>query len=68
MLGTTISGISAAILVLTFADNGFHPTAQIARCLMGFFVAIVWIMAIADEVVHVLQVRLPCCSLLDCYN
>jgi hypothetical protein len=24
---------------------------------MGFFVAIVWIMAIADEVVQVLQVR-----------
>jgi hypothetical protein len=26
---------------------------------MGFFIAIVWIMAIADEVVTVLQVSLP---------
>jgi hypothetical protein len=26
---------------------------------MGFFVSIVWIMAIADEVVNVLQVRKP---------
>jgi len=65
MFGTAVSGISVAILVLIFADNGSHPTAKITRCLMGFFVAIVWIMAIADEVVHVLQVRF---LLLDCNN
>lgn len=43
--------------MLVFADKGAHPTAQMARCSMGFLVAIVWIMAIADEVVNVLQVR-----------
>ena len=54
MLGTAISGISVTILVLIFADNRSHPTTKITRCLMGFFVAIVWIMALADEVVHML--------------
>jgi sodium/potassium/calcium exchanger 6 len=39
-----------------FADKGEHPASKMARCSMGFFVAIVWIMAIADEVVNVLQV------------
>lgn len=49
------------ILVAVFSYNGEHPTARLARCTMGFIVAIVWIMAIADEVVEVLQVsmRLP---------
>jgi len=63
MLDTVVSGISVTILVLIFADNGFHPTAKITRCLMGPFVAIVWIMALANEVVHVLQVWL---LLFDC--
>lgn len=39
-----------------FADRGDHPTSKMARGSMGFFVAVVWIMAIADEVVNVLQV------------
>lgn len=37
-----------------------------ARCFMGFFVAVIWIMAIADEVVQVLQVRRFLRSLLHC--
>ncbi|KAI5982685.1 Sodium/calcium exchanger protein-domain-containing protein [Pisolithus marmoratus] len=53
--GTVAGGIVVGLLVLLFADDGFHPTARVARCSMGFFVAIVWIMAIADEVVNVLQ-------------
>ncbi|KAI6169159.1 Sodium/calcium exchanger protein-domain-containing protein [Pisolithus thermaeus] len=53
--GTAIGGIAVGLLVLIFADDGFHPTARMMRCSMGFFVAIVWIMAIADEVVNVLQ-------------
>ena len=52
-----ISGTIAAVLVLIFADDGNDPAARVGRCSMGFFVAIVWIMAIADEVVQVLQVR-----------
>ncbi|KAF5359317.1 hypothetical protein D9756_003385 [Leucocoprinus leucothites] len=55
MLGTAIAGLTAGSLVLVLADNGAHPTARMVRCSMGFIVAIVWIMAIADEVVHVLQ-------------
>ncbi|GLB40207.1 putative Ca(2) cation antiporter (CaCA) (TC 2.A.19) family protein [Lyophyllum shimeji] len=50
-----IGGSAMAVLVLIFGDHGDHPTARMARCSMGFLVAIVWIMAIADEVVNVLQ-------------
>jgi sodium/potassium/calcium exchanger 6 len=52
-----IAGAVTAVLVLVFADDGSDPAARAGRCSMGFFVAIVWIMAIADEVVQVLQVR-----------
>ncbi|KAH7930172.1 hypothetical protein BV22DRAFT_1191449 [Leucogyrophana mollusca] len=55
LLGTGIAGVATGLLVLIFADGGAHPTARMARCSMGFLVAIVWIMAIADEVVNVLQ-------------
>jgi len=55
-LGTGLAGLVAAILILLFSDKGTSPAARMARCSMGFIVAIVWIMAIADEVVNVLQV------------
>jgi sodium/potassium/calcium exchanger 6 len=51
-----VAGSIAAILVVAFADEGNDPAARVARTSMGFLVAIVWIMAIADEVVQVLQV------------
>lgn len=57
-LGTIVCGLAVAALVLVFSDGGSHPTARMARCSMGFLVAIAWIMAIADEAVNVLQVRL----------
>ena len=57
LLATGVTGLTAAILVAVFADKGHSPAAQLARCAMGFVVAVVWIMAIADEVVKVLQVR-----------
>ena len=53
-----IAGATTAMLVLIFAGDGSDPAARVARCSMGFFVAMVWIMAIADEVVQVLQVRM----------
>lgn len=56
MMATAIAGFAIGVLVLIFSKNGAHPSARMARCSMGFFVAIVWIMAIADEVVEVLQV------------
>ena len=56
LVATAIAGIAAAILVLIFSTSGEHPTMRTLRCSMGFFVAIIWIMAIADEVVGVLKV------------
>ena len=44
-------------MVAVFGGDGESTTARLARCTMGFVVAVVWIMAIADEVVKVLQVR-----------
>lgn len=58
LIAAAVAGLAVALLVLIFADKGMHPTARMARCSMGFLVAIVWIMAIADEVVQVLQVCL----------
>ncbi|KAK0204795.1 Sodium/calcium exchanger protein-domain-containing protein [Desarmillaria ectypa] len=55
LLAAGITGFAAAILVAIFAEKGEHPTFRMTRCSMGFFVAVVWIMAIADEVVNVLQ-------------
>ncbi|KAG8937293.1 hypothetical protein FRC02_000063 [Tulasnella sp. 418] len=48
-------GVSAASLVLVFANNGKNTAGKVGRCLMGFVIAMVWIMAIADEVVSVLR-------------
>ena len=44
-----------AVLVVIFSDKGNDPAGRSARTFMGFAIAIVWIMAIADEVVAVLQ-------------
>ncbi|KAJ7650332.1 Sodium/calcium exchanger protein-domain-containing protein [Roridomyces roridus] len=55
MLSAGIAGVALSVLVVLFGDDGEQPTFRMARCSMGFFVAIVWIMAIADEVVQVLQ-------------
>ena len=59
LIAAAIAGISAGVLVLLFADRGNDPGARLARCFMGFIVAAMWIMAIADEVVSVLKVRTP---------
>ena len=56
VLGAGLAGFSAGILVFFFADKGDNKVWLLARCSMGFLVAVVWIMAIADEVVNVLQV------------
>jgi hypothetical protein len=52
---TGVVGLAAAIFVLLFSNKGDGIMARMARCSMGFTVAVVWIMAIADEVVNVLQ-------------
>jgi len=55
LLAACVAGTTIGVLVAVFGGNGISPSAQLARCTMGFIVAIVWIMAIADEVVEVLQ-------------
>ncbi|TFK47848.1 hypothetical protein OE88DRAFT_1705498 [Heliocybe sulcata] len=55
LLAAGVAGLACATIVAVFSDRGEHPTALLARCMMGFFVAVVWIMAIADEVVNVLR-------------
>ena len=56
LLGIGLAGLAAGISVARFADKGDHRGWLLARCSMGFLVAVVWIMAIADEVVNILQV------------
>ena len=56
LLGIGLAGIVAGVSVAIFADKGNHPWWLPARCSMGFLVAVVWIMAIADEVVSILRV------------
>jgi hypothetical protein len=56
VIAAAVAGLTVAVSVAVFSETGAHPTARMARCSMGFLVAIVWIMAIADEVVQVLQV------------
>ncbi|KZT00823.1 uncharacterized protein LAESUDRAFT_687551 [Laetiporus sulphureus 93-53] len=55
LLATGVAGFAVGIIVAVFSDRGTHAGAQLTRCTMGFMVAVVWIMAIADEVVEVLQ-------------
>jgi len=55
LLATAVGGISVGVLVAFFAKTGRNGAGRIARSIMGFVVAVVWIMAIADEVVRVLQ-------------
>ncbi|KAF8340649.1 Sodium/calcium exchanger protein-domain-containing protein [Cantharellus anzutake] len=55
-LATLVVGISAAVLVLCSVGEGRDPGLRLALCLLGFMVSVVWIMAIADEVVQLLEV------------
>ncbi|KAF8717683.1 hypothetical protein RHS02_09228, partial [Rhizoctonia solani] len=55
ILAASLCGVSVATLTAVFSNDGKNPAARLARCFIGFGVAMVWIMAIADEVVQVLQ-------------
>ncbi|KAG8706798.1 hypothetical protein FRC09_002195 [Ceratobasidium sp. 395] len=55
MFAAVLCGVSVATLTAVFGHDGSHPAGRLARCFVGFGVAMVWIMAIADEVVQVLQ-------------
>jgi solute carrier family 24 (sodium/potassium/calcium exchanger), member 6 len=58
LLAIVVGGIVAAVVVLSIGGDGTHTSGKMMRCSMGFLVAIFWIMAVADEVVNVLQVGL----------
>ena len=53
---TSLGSIAIAALVAIFADRGNDRGGRLVCSFAGFGVAIVWIMAIADEVVNILQV------------
>lgn len=55
-IATLAIGLAFGALVMIFADTGLSAAGRMIRCSLGFLVSIVWIMAIADEVVNVLQV------------
>ncbi len=59
LLATSLAGAAIAVLVVVFGGKGNHTSTRTARCFMGFFVAIVWIMAVADETVNILRVSHP---------
>ena len=56
LLGACGGGAVAAGLVAYFATDGTSRTWRLVRCFAGFICSMVWIAAIADEVVSVLQV------------
>ncbi|KAL7409177.1 Sodium/calcium exchanger protein-domain-containing protein [Mrakia frigida] len=49
-------GLVLGFITLVYAWNGENRVWRLGRCLLGFSVAMIWIMAIADEVVSVLTV------------
>ena len=56
LLTCLIAGSTAAVMVLYTATDGSHTAWRMVRCFGGFTCSMVWIAAIADEVVSVLQV------------
>jgi sodium/potassium/calcium exchanger 6 len=51
-------GLVSSILSLLFFTDPEHMTRVLTLCVIGFFVAVVWILTIVNEVVGVLQVSL----------
>lgn len=56
MLGSSIVGLVSAIPVLLYGKDGTAQPWRLVRCFAGFICSMVWIAAIADEVVDVLNV------------
>nr|ODN96135.1 hypothetical protein L204_03826 [Cryptococcus depauperatus CBS 7855] len=54
LIGSAIVGVAIAILVLYFAVDGTAHPWRLIRCFCGFVCSMVWIAAIADQVVDVL--------------
>jgi sodium/potassium/calcium exchanger 6 len=54
MIGTAIAGAAAAVSVMKLADDGSSGSWRVVRCFCGFTCSMVWIAAIANEVVGLL--------------
>lgn len=50
-------GLALSTIALLFFKDETHVTRVLSLCFIGFFMAIVWILTIVNEVVGVLQVR-----------
>lgn len=57
LLTCLVAGSIAAAVVMLKATDGSEQAWRMVRCFGGFICSMVWIAAIADEVVSVLQVR-----------
>ncbi|ORY35666.1 Sodium/calcium exchanger protein-domain-containing protein [Naematelia encephala] len=55
-LGVVIAGLIGGTVVMMVATDGSSQPWKLIRCFAGFVCSMVWIAAIADEVVSVLQV------------
>ncbi|WVQ95526.1 hypothetical protein IAU59_002623 [Kwoniella sp. CBS 9459] len=55
VLGTSLAGLAAAVVVIYISTDGSSYTWRLVRCFCGFICSMVWIAAIADEVVGVLN-------------
>ena len=56
LLGAGILGLIAGTVVMYLASDGTSSSWRLVRCFAGFVCSMVWIAAIADEVVNVLRV------------
>lgn len=65
MLASILGGLVAAGMTLRLATHGQTKTWRLVRCFAGFICSMVWIAAIADEVVSVLQASLVYSAVLD---
>jgi sodium/potassium/calcium exchanger 6 len=55
MLGVSVVGLLGSILIMIYASDGTSETGRMIRCFGGFICSMVWIAAIANEVVDVLR-------------
>ncbi|KAK8850400.1 hypothetical protein IAR55_004318 [Kwoniella newhampshirensis] len=55
ILGVGLAGAIASVAVLYYATDGSSQFWRLVRCMCGFVCSMVWIAAIADEVVGVLD-------------
>lgn len=61
-------GLVLCITSLLFFKDPDHITRVLTLCVIGFFIAVVWILTIVNEVVGVLQVSFLASAFLQNYT